>query len=77
VFCSEDKINAALGCVIIVVEEMLHPLASVAVIVYVFAKSVLNIPVVSEKFPGLEEYVILPVPPLTIVLILPLAALKQ
>jgi hypothetical protein len=70
-------LNAVLGCVIVVVDETLQPLASVAITVYVFAKRVLNKPVALDMFPGFTKNVTGLVPPTALALIIPLAVLKH
>ncbi len=65
---------SALGAVTVKVDEAEHPLASLTVTVYA---PLARFEILAEVEPLLHEYVLLPVPPLTLVVMLPLAEVAQ
>ena len=72
-----DVMSKAAGCVMMTAVDILHPLASVALMVYVFAFNPLNDPFVLVIPDGKIVYVMIPVPPEAKVLILPSEFPKQ
>ena len=67
-------IASALGAVTVKVDEAEHPLASLTVTVY---EPLARFEILAVVEPLLHEYVLLPVPPLTLVVMLPLAEVAQ
>ena len=72
-----DVMSNAAGCVMMTAVDILHTLASVALMVYVFAFNPLNDPFVLVIPDGKIVYVMIPVPPEAIVFMLPSELPKQ